>query len=169
MNHFPLSYRFGSYIKRKVLSSPFRWYKNEFSSSTGSGTKRALNFFFKKIIFHKFLRPVLYHFPLRQKIEFHITGKGMACPFFWCKIGFSSSPARGTKKSRKSYRYFLRPILNHFLLSYRFGSYIKIKVLACPFYWCKDVVCSLTESGTKWALKICFMYFLVIFMFIVGF
>ena len=31
------------------------------------------------------------------------------------------------------------------------------------------MVCSLTESGTKWALKICLMYFLVIFMFIVGF
>ena len=51
----------------------------------------------------------------------------------------------------------------HFLLSYSKVSYIKRKGMKNPFLLCKIHCCSLTGSGTNWALKIYYEFFLIFF------
>ena len=65
-----------------------------------------------------------------------------------------------TKKCLKSaLNWSLRPNLYHFRLSYSKVSYIKRKGMKNPFLLCKTYCCSLTESGTNWALKIYYEFF----------
>ena len=92
----------------------------------------------------------------------------MPCPFYWCKNHLSSSMGSGRKwalkkKSKKTHSKFLRPNLYHFLSSYSNEFYIIRKGFSCPFFWCKTLYCSLTGSGTNWALKIYYEFFCFFF------